>query len=427
MKLRRTRTGGGADRASRLRSVWRAAAIGCAGSVGIAPDAPAKGHGIADIADDRVVAAADAPDTTRAVDRPAAHDARAARGSAAEVIETSRAILLDLQDGNEWPYEGVYRVRRAIPYGYRVGGTAIAADALMRLPGFDEDGPRREAVERATAFIVGAVDHPDMAHAFTGTYDVRGWGYTYGLRHLLHVRRMRGDAALGEAGDRAVRFYLKGIAATAIPESGGWNYARRAGFDAPGAVSPFMTSCTLQALFEAQSQGFDVDASMVDLALDALERARTVTGGYVYAGRAGGRRNEPVPGAVGRMVSAEVALTMAGRSSPQRLRGAVDAFFAHWERLEERRARTGTHVAPFGVAPYYFFYAHYYAAQAIALLPPIERPEYRRKLHDRLMQVRDEDGSWNDRVFRRSAAYGTAMAIDALGRTEFFPDPATSP
>jgi hypothetical protein len=59
-------------------------------------------------------------------------------------------------------------------------------------------------------------------------------------------------------------------------------------------------------------------------------------------------------------------------------------------------------------------FAHFYAAQCVELLPEVERGEYRRRINALLFSVREENGSWNDRVFERSAAYGTAMAISAI-------------
>ena len=53
-------------------------------------------------------------------------------------------------------------------------------------------------------------------------------------------------------------------------------------------------------------------------------------------------------------------------------------------------------------------------AQAIEMLPLRERAEYRRHLHRLLFSVQEEDGTWNDRVFDRSAKYGTSMAVLSL-------------
>ncbi len=327
-------------------------------------------------------------------------------------------ILLDRQegfDGAEWPYEGVYRVQDEIPIGYRVGGTAIAGLALTRAPGYDADQRQRDAVVCAISFVAASIDHPLMAHEFEATYDVRGWGYAYGLSFLLELRatgRIPGE--LADAGEAAIRFFIGGIEATAIPATGGWSYARPAGFHQPGPAASFMTAPTLLALFEAVRQGYDVDAGIVRLGLDALERARTAAGAIAY--RSSGARNERdlVPGAVGRMPVAELALYLAGRSDEERVRGAINAFLAHWQRLEERRAQPGTHAGPYRIAPYYFYFAHLYAAQAVEILPDGERAEYRDRLRHLLFLTRSEDGSWNDRVFPRSAGYGTSVAILAL-------------
>lgn len=102
---------------------------------------------------------------------------------------------------------------------------------------------------------------------------------------------------------------------------------------------------------------------------------------------------------------------------------AAESFFEHWTWLEKRRQQTGTHVPPYNVAPYYFFYAHGYVAQAIEMLPERERPASRAKLHSILWYVREESGGWNDRVFPRSENYGTAMSLLALAAPEM-PPPA---
>lgn len=344
----------------------------------------------------------------------AALDASVARG--VEVIlamqETGEPALDGGPERAEWPYEGVYRVERRIPIGYRVGGTSICAMALLAAPGYGQDQVRQEAVRRACAFVCLAADHPLMNPDYDGGYDVRGWGHCYGLMFLL---RLSADgvvpAGMEEEVARRTRQYLAALQQIEIPEVGGWTYSRRPQ-RAPSPVSPFMTAPALQALFEARRQGLAVDESVVERALVALERSRTRSGAFAYsaAGSAEGSR-DGTPGAVGRMLAGETALLLAGRGSVERVRGALDAFIAHWERLEERRAKQGTHAPPFGVAPYYFYYAHWHAGQAIELLPRHERPEYRRRVLELLFRTRDEEGRWNDRVFQRSAAYGTACAI----------------
>jgi hypothetical protein len=321
----------------------------------------------------------------------------------------------DKGEGAEWPYEGVYRVGGTIPIGYRVGGTSITSIALMRADGYDTDAARQDAVRRASGFVIAQREHPLMSvKDYDAGYDVRGWGYTYALQFLLEWRsRASFPADQKEGVDGAITWYIDAIQNTEIPTSGGWNYARRPGAATVSPASPFMTGPTLQALFEAKKQGFAVDAAVVARGLDALERMRTVTGSITYSGDADPTDTtpEPVAGSVGRMMVLESTLQLAGRGSIERVRGSLDSFFTHWEWLDKRRAQTGTHIPPYGVAPYYFYYAHYHAAQAIELLPTNERKEYRRRLSELLLRNRLEDGTWNDRVFPRSANFGTSMAV----------------
>lgn len=339
---------------------------------------------------------------------------RAAENPVAEGID----LLLQMQSGEgqrEWPYEGVYRVQGEIPLGYRVGGTSIVASALLAMEGYDESAERKVAVARACDFVCEARQDALMNPEYAGGYDVRGWGYCYALRFLsaLHARSLA-PPEMAEEVKAAAEFYLSALQRIEIPEAGGWSYSRGA-IAAPSPPAPFMTAPCVVALMEAKAAGFPVDEAVIERGLAVLERSRTAAGGIVYALRGDSTKsNDAVPGAVGRMLAAETVLHLAGKSSAAQVRSALDAFFTHWEWLEKRRQQTGTHVPPYQVAPYYFFYAHGWAGDAIELLPMHERSEYRRRLRELLMKVRDEDGGWNDRVFDRSAAYGTAIALQAL-------------
>jgi hypothetical protein len=344
---------------------------------------------------------------------PASHD------SIPAVVEQSAALLLSLQESldgaevsGEWPYEGVYREGGDIPIGYRVGGTAICAWALIESPGYADSRERREGVARAIDFMIDKLADERMGASFTGTYDVRGWGHIYALELFLRLRAKElVPEARAEEIDQAIRALILALQETEIPRKGGWNYAHSGGGEEPAPASPFMTAPALLALYEARRQGETVDAAVVVRALDALESCRNDAGAIPYTTE-GGR--DEWPGAIGRSPVTEMALLLAGRSDPARVRTALEKFLEHWEWLEKRRKGEGTHVPPYGIAPYYFFYAHAYAALAIELLPVSERAELRERFLARLFQVRDASGTWNDRVFPRSASFGTAMAMLAL-------------
>jgi hypothetical protein len=340
----------------------------------------------------------------------------------AEAQATGVRLVLGMQEGDppaEWPYEGVYRVRGRIPIGYRVGGTAIAAAALVQSPA-DED-EIEAPLERALEFVIGALDDPLMDPEYAGGYDVRGWGHCYALALFTRLQRLgRVPQGFDERVRAATRAAIDALQRIEIPESGGWAYARARQLSAPSPASPFMTAPCLQALFEAAALGYEVDGAVIERGLAALERGRLASGAVAYA-VADRPARDRVPGSIGRMLATETTLALAGRATTDRVRGALDAFLVHWRWLDARRAQSGTHVAPYGVAPYYFYYAHYHAALAIELLPEPERAEYRARLYELLFSVRLEDGAWNDRVFERSANYGTSIALLVLSMPEQLP------
>lgn len=373
-------------------------------------------------------------------------DVQVASKDLEQAVERGIEILLSMQEDDpnkpgkgegdaaaEWPYEGVYRVGGQIPIGYRVGGTAIAARALLYAPGYDADPKRQAAVAKALRFVCAQIDHPLMSFKdYTGGYDVRGWGYIYGLE-LIADLKLRGAIPkdLAPAAEKAAAFYNEALQAIEIPTHGGWNYARSGPRTEPSAPSPFMTASALQTVSVARKAGFEFPQAVVDRALAYLDRSRGAGATIVYSGDAkpGSERSNGVPGAMGRMCAVESTLLLYGKGDVKNARNAVDRFIEHWAELDKRRARSGTHVAPYGVAPYYFMYAHYHAAQAVELLPEADRPILREKINRLLFSVRSPGGEWNDRVFPRSAGFGTAMAMLAIGEGTWAaaPQPRTGP
>jgi hypothetical protein len=339
-------------------------------------------------------------------------DIDAAVRRAATLLVEKQESLDGTEPASEWPYEGVYREGGRIPIGYRIGGTAIVAWALIELPETMRTDATDAAVQRGIEFVLEHLDDEAMASGFNASYDVRGWGHTYALQLFLRMRALqRVPDGKREAIDGWITTLVKTLQATEIVETGGWNYSRGKGGAQPAPASPFMTAPTVLALFEARRQGIEVDAAVVARALDALEHARNEAGAIPYT-TAGGR--DEWPGAIGRSPVTEVVLLLAERGDLTRVRRSLDMFLEHWPWLEKRRRQQGTHVPPYGIAPYYFFYAHVYAAQAIEVLPEEERASYRGRFLERLFQVQEASGGWNDRVFPRSESFGTAMSVLAL-------------
>jgi hypothetical protein len=324
-----------------------------------------------------------------------------------ELIRKAVADVVQMQEkGGQWPYEGVYRVKGEIPVGYRVGGTACVADTLLFAAADDKDA--KEAVARGLAFVLKELGDPLMAPSTEDAYDVRVWGHSCALEFLCHVR------AAKEAGEKAdqVKEWIPKLVETLVQEElpkGGWNYANRR------APASFVTAPVTQALLLARSQGEKVPGAVFERARKVLEDGRGEDGAFAYSGAIKGREKaNELPGSAARSAVCETTLVLLNGGSTDAIRAALDAFYKNWDELEKRRQKKGTHEGPYRIAPYYFYYGHRYAAQAIEMLPEKERAKERERLLAVLLKTRDEDGTWNDRVFLRSKNYGTAMVLLAL-------------
>jgi hypothetical protein len=330
-----------------------------------------------------------------------------------QLIDTAVAQLIAIQEDGEWPYEGVYRVKREIPIGYRVGGTSIVATSLLRAAPTNEAAS--SAIARGRDAVLRGLEHPLMQPSTVDAYDVRVWGHAYALAFLCELRAAK-RLGEGEAAAQAWISTLVQTLATEELEGGGWNYASRK------QQAPFVTAPVVQALLFAREQGELVDDALFLRARNVLERARHGDGAFVYSGGSkepaglgmSGSRTASLAGSAGRSAVCESTLWLLGQDALDPLRASALNFFEHWDELEARRKKNGTHEGPYGIAPYYFYYAHAYTAQAIELLPEQPRAELRERMLETLLRTRDEDGTWDDRVFPRTRNYGTAMAVLVL-------------
>ena len=303
----------------------------------------------------------------------------------------------------EWPYEGVYRIRPdgRIPPGYRVGGSAIVCTFLLEAPGFSQDKKRQEAVRRSIDFMSNELKTNEKLDGGPQRgYDVRGWGHTYALDFFLRAHQTKIVKSPKRA--KKLRLMIKELLRrleTNEAKGGGWNYTG-------GRSSSFMTAPTLLALYRAKATGFKVKKGLVNRAIKALQTGRVKNGAFAYSGK--GRKNTSMGASAARSHVAELALLLSGKSTPKKMMVAVDGFFEYWGYLLKRKSQQGTHIPPFNMAPYYFYYGHRYAALAIEYLPEDDRAPMRAKLEKLLWKTRSEGGQWNDRIFPRTSSFCTA-------------------
>ena len=316
-----------------------------------------------------------------------------------------RLIELQHEDG-AWPYEGVYRVGGDIPVGYRIGGTAITCEAILY--GADpQDSVAAKAINDGITLIVKELADRRMKPSKKDAYDVRVWGHIYACDlfcRLLQNGRFVGQQAMLE--DK-VHWLTEALVKEQL-DDGGWNYATR------GRHAPFVTAPAVQALLWARESGEQIDEEVFQRAAKALSSSRAENGAMAYSGTPKEGFMDRFPGSIARTPVSEYTLFLLGHDRVDQVQASIDAFHKHWEELEKRRKKTGTHAPPYGVAPYYFYYGHRYIPQAISVLPENRRAQESARFLKVLLKTRDDDGTWNDRVFEQSQAYGTAMAVLAL-------------
>lgn len=325
----------------------------------------------------------------------------------AELLKTAVEQLVAIQEKDgQWAYEGVYRVAGELPVGYRIGGTSIVAGALMFAA--PDDPAAKAAIAKAIPFVLKNLDDPLMVPSTKDGYDVRVWGHLTALEFFCQLRAAK---AAGEHA-KAVEAWIPKLVETMVTEEipgGGWNYASRQ------RHASFVTAPAVQAMLLARSQGEKVPDDVLKRARKVLEEARATDGAFAYSGPAvDGKTRDKVPGSAARAAGCEVTLTLLGGGSADAVRASIDIFHTNWDELKKRHQQTGTHVGPYSIAPYYFMYGHRYAAQAIEMLPEKDRARERDRLLDVILKTREADGTWNDRVFPRSRAYGTAVVVLAL-------------
>lgn len=168
---------------------------------------------------------------------------------------------------------------------------------------------------------------------------------------------------------------------------GGWRYNPE-----PKDADLSVTVCQVMALRAARNAGIAVPVETIDRALDYIKRSQNGDGGFMYQ-LTGGASRFPITSA------AIVAMYNSGIASGQPLEQAFDYL--------QRNVGTSLN----SQNDTYFYYAHYYSAQAFWHRGGDAWPTWYQRLRDLLLPLQQPDGSWFD---FHSAEYGTAMACIIL-------------
>lgn len=259
--------------------------------------------------------------------------------------------------------------------------TALAAAALLE--------HRAVAPERVDAALAKAWAYlDDEKHMALDDEDELIWGYVYRL-----------DAFARRGEKEKLNELVKLVEAR----------QRRSGAFRHEYYNPFVTASAIVALEQARAAGADVSPDTIENAAAYLEKKRAANGTFTYGDAGAGAAIE---GAAGRMPVCELALLIAGRSDEKRLRAAIDASFAHHERLEAVR-KFDDHTDEFANGGFFFWYDLYGRATAIEQIKGATRDKYREALRKIVFEIGEIDGSWVD-SHELGKSYGTACALLVL-------------
>ena len=309
-------------------------------------------------------------------------------------------------------------------YAWQVAAHALACMALAEV---DETPERRAALERGLRWLCAARE-PKRGSDWDTDY---GWAALYGfvatVRAARDPRFQEGDwpASIEAAGRRFLDILLRIQSPT-----GGWAYydarifSRRPTWD-----TSFCTALVLPALAEALKLGWLEDLAVLERAQRYVRRCALPNGAYSYdldpvPRWNAGEHIDDVKGSLSRIQVCNWGLAESGvrKITAERIRAGLDQLLRHHRFLDVGRMRPIPHEAYYYNAGYFYLFGHYYAAEAIELLPAEEREGYHARLRPHLIRAQRGNGRGVDFLdVGYQAVAGTAYL--ALGLSLGLPEP----
>ena len=314
-------------------------------------------------------------------------------------------------------------------HGFRLAVTGLAVAGLCEAEltlESDRATKTAKAIDLAGEWMLANHNRVRRADP-TAIYNT--WGHAYGIQGFVRLYK-RAQAAGNE--ELAAKFQAAVEVQVGKLEqytfvNGGWGYYD---FDLHtkvpgGSPNSFTTATGLVALHEAKEIGVDTyPERLVKKALDSIERQRNPDFTFAYGEylRMSPRRDINRPGgSLGRTQACNLALRLYGdkRVSDAVIKAWLNRLYARNGWLSVGRKRPIPHESHFGVAGYFYYYGHFYAAMCIDLLPEEERPYFQDHLAHILLPLQERDGDWWDYPFYNyHQQYGTAMAIFTLRKCQ---------
>lgn len=283
-------------------------------------------------------------------------------------------------------------------YAWNQASHALGLMALMEAP---EQPARDAALEAGIDWLCRS----RMAHR-AANWDVDStWAALYGFVCLVRAAQ---DPRFGGLSSqlqiqRQGEVFYQDLLRRQTPDGGWAYYDDRPYTSRPKWATSFCTALVLPALLDAIELGWAVDKRVAERAKYLVQRCALPNGAYGYSFEViprdhGGVSINQVPGSLGRIQVCNWALARAGdeRVSLGVIRKGLAAFFDQHVFLDMARTRPVPHESWFANAGYFYFFGHYYAAQAISLLPEGERELWHRRMRHHITKTLTDEGSCTD-------------------------------
>ncbi|MGI9515918.1 MAG: prenyltransferase/squalene oxidase repeat-containing protein [Pirellulaceae bacterium] len=270
-------------------------------------------------------------------------------------------------------------------YASGVAVTALAGLAFMCNGSTPLGGKYADHINRCTRYMLRCTRQSGYI-ASGGSHQSNMYGHGYAMLYLSQVYGMSGSQAVSEKLHQAVA-----MTCDVQNDNGGWRYQPA---KQPGDLS--ITICQIMALRAAHDAGLHVAEEVRDKTLDYVYKSQTADGSFQYMLR-GGRVSLALTAA------GVVSLYSAGVYEGEAVEKALDWLM---ERLPGTRG--GQNASPMN-----YFYAHYYAVQAMWHAQQ-NHPDYWNAWYP---AIRDEllgmcgRGVWDDHQIGREFASAMACII----------------
>jgi hypothetical protein len=208
------------------------------------------------------------------------------------------------------------------------------------------------------------------------------YGHGYATLFLAEVYGMAGDRDIKPALSQAVALIVR-----CQKSDGGWRYTP----DNRGNSDISVTVVQLMALRAARNGGIAVDAAVIDRALDFIRRSVCPDGGFSYT-------LDQKQSGFARTAAGVTSLFVGGAYDAPEIAGGLQYLESFRDREEFVQ---------------YYFYGHYYAAQAMHQAGGERWQRWFDWIRAALLAGQAEDGSWTEQG-HGGPVFATAMAAMIL-------------